>query len=58
MKDFQVLVPYSQLAALLTLPDTVKRVETENQELCRQLDALRSQYVELLEKVREIDRYL
>ena len=58
MKDFQVLVPYSQLAALLTLPDTVKRVETENQELRRQLDALRSQYVELLEKVREIDRYL
>lgn len=53
-----MLVPYSQLAALLTLPDTVKRVETENQELRRQLDALRSQYVELLEKVREIDRYL
>lgn len=58
MKDFQVLVPYSQLAALLTLPDTVKRVESENQELKKQMDALRCQYVELLEKVREIDHYL
>ncbi len=53
-----MLVPYSQLAALLTLPDTVKRVESENQELKKQMDALRCQYVELLEKVREIDHYL
>lgn len=58
VEDFPVLVPYQDLVKLV---EVAKNLEQYNRGLSlanKQLTALRVQYSELLEKVREIDSNL
>lgn len=56
--DFPVLVPYRDLEKLLEVAKNMERYERCLSQTNEQLAALRYQYTELSEKVREIDKYL
>lgn len=56
--DFPVLVPYRDLVKLLEVAKNMERYERCLSRTNEQLAALRRQYVELSEKVREMDKLL
>lgn len=56
--DFPVLVPYRDLVKLLEVAKNMERYEKCLSRANEQLAALRHQYVELSEKVREMDKLL
>lgn len=56
--DFPVLVPYRDLVKLLEVAKNMERYEKCLSRANDQLAALRHQYTELVEKVREIERLL
>lgn len=58
VEDFPVLVPYRDLVKLVEVANNLERYNDGLSLANKQLSALRVQYGELLEKVREIDRNL
>lgn len=56
--DFPVLVPYRDLVKLLEVAKNMERYERCLSRANDQLAALRHQYTELVEKVREIEKLL
>ena len=56
--DFPVLVPYRDLVKLLEVAKNMERYERCLSRANDQLTALRHQYSELVEKVREIEKLL
>lgn len=56
--DFPVLVPYRDLVKLLEVAKNMERYEKCLSRTNEQLAALRFQYTELSEKVREMDKLL
>lgn len=56
--DFPVLIPYRDLEKIVEVAKNMERYEKCLSRANEQLAALRHQYVELSEKVREMDKYL
>lgn len=56
--DFPVLIPYKDLEKVVEVARNMERYERTVAQTKTQLAALRNQYVELLEKVREIQKML
>lgn len=56
--DFPVLIPYKDLEKVVDVAKNLERYEKGLSRANKQLTALRSQYLELLEKVREMERLL
>lgn len=52
-KDFQVLIPYSDLVRLLDAPKRLVEVEKLLKHQSRQIGALRGQLIEVIDKLRE-----
>lgn len=58
MSGLSVLVPYEELSALLDAVERLPALQADMQRQSEMLAALRSQYVELLEKLAEIEKAL
>ena len=56
--DFPVLIPYRDLEKIVEVAKNMERYERCLSRTNEQLTALRHQYNELLEKVREMDKIL
>lgn len=56
--DFPVLIPYRDLVKVVEVAKNMERYEKCLSRTSEQLAALRLQYVELSEKVREMGKYL
>lgn len=56
--DFPVLIPYKDLEKVVEVARNMERYERSVAQIKTQLSALRNQYVELMEKLQEIQRYL
>lgn len=56
--NFSVLIPYRELEKILEVAKNMERYERCISQTNKQLAALRNQYVELSEKVREMDKLL
>ncbi len=56
--DFPVLIPYRELEKILEVAKNMERYERCISQTNKQLAALRNQYIELSEKVREMDKLL
>ena len=56
--ELQVLIPYSQLVDLLKASEKVDSLTRDNLQLHDQLGALRSQFVELMEKFAELRSFV
>ena len=54
LPDIQVLIPYRDLCRLLAASAEVESLKKENSAIRDQLSALRYQFVELLERFKEI----
>ena len=57
-ENFQVLIPYRDLVKIVEVAKNLERYEKCLSRSNDQLVALRSQYTELCEKVREMDKLL
>ena len=53
--DPQVLIPYSQLCELLDAAYELKQLRSEIKRMETNLSALRYQFIELMEKFKELD---
>lgn len=53
--DPQVIIPYSQLCDLLNASEKVTQLTKEVEKLKAQQNALRGQFFQLLEKMRELE---
>lgn len=58
LPELQVLIPYKTLCELLDASEDVKQLRQEVKRLTDQQQALRSQFVELMEKFRELKDYV
>lgn len=56
--DFPVLIPYKDLEKVVDVAKNLERYERGLSRANKQLTALRSQYMELLEKVRDMEKLL
>ena len=56
--NFSVLIPYKDLEALLKIAKNYDTLEKKVQRLEKQVEALRSMYLEALERIAEINRFL
>lgn len=56
--NFSVLIPYKDLEALLKIAKNYDTLDKKVQRLEKQVDALRSMYLEALERIAEINRFL
>lgn len=56
--NFPVLIPYKDLEKVVEVSKNLERYERGLSQANKQLAALRSQYLELMEKVRELDKML
>ena len=54
LPDIQVLIPYCDLCRLLAASAEVESLKKENGQIREQLGALRYQFMELMERFREI----
>ena len=54
LPPIQVLIPYDSLQELLTASEMVESLVEDNQSLRNQMGALRLQFTELMERLREI----
>lgn len=54
----QVLIPYKQLEALLEADSQLKKLRIDMKRLQDQQQALWSQFTTLMEKYRELEKYL
>ena len=53
--DFDVLVPLSKLVALLDSAQKVDELSAEMSRMQEQMKLLRGQFVECMDKIRELD---
>jgi len=58
VENFPVLIPYRDLVKIVEVAKNMERYEKCLSRINEQLTALRSQYAELCEKVREMDKLL
>ena len=56
--DFPVLIPYRDLEKVVEVANNMDRYQRELHRTSQQLAALRTQYTELLEKVRKMEQIL
>lgn len=56
--NFSVLIPYKDLEALLKIAKNYDTLDKKVQRLEKQVDALRSMYLEALERIAEINKFL
>lgn len=56
--NFPVLIPYRDLEKVVEIAKNMERYERGLSQANKQLTALRSQYLELMEKVLEMDKLL
>lgn len=56
--EIQVVMPYKDLMELLEASKMVLALQEDNRRLHEQLDALRSQFLELMEKFGDLRRYV
>ena len=56
--DFPVLIPYRDVANMVEIARNMERYERSLSRANEQLSALRRQYAELMEKVRDISKSL
>lgn len=56
--DIQVLIPYKTLCELLNASDEVKELRKDIKRLNKQHEALRSQFLELMEAFGDLKRYV
>lgn len=56
--DFQVLIPYKDLMELLEASRQIEQLKKDNKRLHIKLDALRSQFTELMDAFGELKRYV
>lgn len=54
LPDIQVLIPYKTLQELLSASDEVRSLRLETKQLREQQAALRLQFVELMERLKEL----
>lgn len=56
--DLQVLIPYKDLVELLEASRQIEQLKKDNKRLHTKLDALRSQFVELMDAFGDLKRYV
>lgn len=58
LPELQVLISYKDLMELLEASRQIEQLKKDNKRLHKQLDALRSQFLELLEAFGELKSYV
>lgn len=58
LPELQVLIPYKDLMELLEASRQIEQLKKDNKRLHKQFDALRSQFLELLEAFGELKSYV
>ena len=56
--NLSVLIPYRDLEKLLEVGNKIEQIESSSRRMEQMYGAMRTQYVELLQKVAEIEKYL
>lgn len=56
--ELQVLIPYKDLMELLEASRQIEQLKKDNKRLHKQLDALRSEFVELMDAFGDLRRYV
>lgn len=56
--ELQVLIPYKDLMELLEASRQIEQLKKDNKRLHIKLDALRSQFLELLDAFADLKRYV
>lgn len=56
--DIQVLIPYKDLMELLEASKQIESLQKDNKKLHDKLDALRSQFVELMDAFGDLKDYV
>lgn len=56
--DLQVLIPYRDLLELLEASKEVERLKKDNKRLHAKFDALRSQFIELMDAFGDLRRHV
>lgn len=56
--DIQVLIPYKDLMELLEASKQIEALKKDNKKLHEKHDALRSQFLELMEAFGDLKRYV
>lgn len=54
LPDIQVLISYKDLQQLLQASEELDSIKKENQSLQNQMDALRGQFLELMDVLRDL----
>ena len=58
LSDIQVVIPYKDLVELLEASKEIKDLRSDNKRLHEQFDALRSQFLELMEQFGDLRRFV
>ena len=58
LAELQVLIPYKDLMELLEASRQIEQLKKDNKRLHKQLDALRTQFIELMEAFGDLKRYV
>ena len=58
LPDIQVVIPYKDLVELLEASKEIKDLRSDNKRLYQQFDALRSQFLELMEQFGDLKRFV
>ena len=58
LPDIQVVLPYKDLVELLEASRQIESLKADNKRLHDQLDALRSQFLELMEQFGDLKRFV
>ena len=58
LPELQVLIPYKDLMELLEASRQIEQLKKDNKRLHKQLDALRSQFLELMEAFGDLKHYV
>ena len=58
LPELQVLIPYKDLMELLEASRQIEQLKKDNKRLHKQLYALRSEFVELMDAFGELRRYV
>lgn len=56
--DIQVLIPYKDLMELLEASKQIEQLKKDNKRLHNKFDALRSQFIELMDAFGDLKRYV
>lgn len=56
--ELQVLIPYKDLMELLEASRQIEQLKKDNKRLHKQLDALRSEFVELMDAFGDLRSYV